>query len=110
MCRSRVDEPSPVLNVGTQWRVEPTVRRLGMARSLVMSYRARRDAGLRGRRDLARTVACLCASWRPPARGRDGDGGQRRSVSCQLLLHPPASDLAMRAALDIDGGHAPHEG
>src|SRR5450432_3746048 len=56
------------------------------------------------------TFACLCASWRPSARGRDGDGGQRRSVSCQLLLHPPASDLAMRAALDIDGGHAPHEG
>ena len=51
----------------------------------------------------------LQASRRTPAR-RGEDSGQRRAVDTELLDHAPAPELAMRAALDLDGGHAPHEG
>ena len=39
-----------------------------------------------------------------------GEGREVCPVGSQLLQHPPAPDLAVRAAGDLDGRHAPHEG
>jgi len=48
-------------------------------------------------------------SWRPPA-GRGHDGCQGRPIGRDLLDDVPVACLAMRAAADLDGGHAAHEG
>ena len=49
------------------------------------------------------------ASWRPSA-GGEGDRSQRHAIGRQRLHELPAPELAARAALDVDGGHAAHEG
>ena len=50
-----------------------------------------------------------CTSRRSSARDRN-DAAQRRAVGRQLLHQAPVPDSAMRAAIDVDRGHAPHEG
>ena len=53
----------------------------------------------------ARGLGPVCAA-RPFNRGRCNG----RAVGAALLDHAPAPELAMRAALDLEGRHATHEG
>ena len=53
-------------------------------------------------------LGCPCRSRRPPATG-GCDGGEGRPICDPLPQHMPAPDLAMRAACDVEGGHAPHD-
>ena len=62
-----------------------------------------RDAALPG------ALGCLCGSrWASACGG--GDGGQVCPVGRPVLHSDPVTYCAMRAAHDLDGGHAPHEG
>ena len=73
----------------------------------------------RGRRTKARALDCMqtrpstCvaafASWWASARGKQGCCN-RRAVRTALLDDAPTPEPAMRAALDLDGRHAAHEG
>ena len=54
-------------------------------------------------------LGCLCRSRWPPATG-GCDGGEGHPICDPLSQHMQAPELAMRAARDLDGGHAPHEG
>src|SRR6185295_13024495 len=99
-----------MLNVVFEWRSESSLPALRVARYLVVAKQTRYGPGLRRRRDLARDSRVPECIRGPPTRRRRGDRVQRRPISRHVLQYSPASDTAMRAAVDIDGGHAPHEG
>ena len=72
-------------------------------------FPARSDSGLRTQRGIACGVRMPVRIRRPSAYGA-GEGCKGRSVGGRLLQYAPAPDLAVRAARDLDGGHASHEG
>src|SRR5262245_33787658 len=45
-----------------------------------------------------------------PSAGDGCGGGGGRSIGGEALEHPPVPDLAVRTAVDLDGGDATHEG
>ena len=58
-----------------------------------------------------RAAQCLAAGARHggPRQAQSG-AAMSRAIGAAMLDHAPAADLAMRAAIDLDGRHAAHEG